>query len=97
MPGLTTGATMPGMNTPTSIRLDLLSAAVRAIATALPADRASQVEQSVRAAADDLSGRALGADTDAALASELSQLLHALAAAQQPGRLGTAATLRRCA
>ena len=85
------------MNTANSIRLDILSATVRAIAASLTAERAAQVEQSLRAAADDLSGRTLSPDTDAALASELSQLLQALSAAQQPGRPGTAATLRRCA
>lgn len=85
------------MNTPTSIRLDILSAAVRAIAASLPAGSATQVEQALRATADDLSGRALGPDTDAALASELSKLLNALNAAQQPTRTHTAGTLRRCA
>lgn len=85
------------MNTPTSIRLDILSAAVRAIAASLPTDRASQVEQDLRAAADDLSRRTLGPDTDAALASELSRLLAALSAAQQPAHAHVASTLRRCA
>lgn len=97
MPPQPTAATMPGMNTPTSIRLDILSAAVRAIAASLPADRANQVEQALRANADELSGRALGPDTDAALAAELSKLLNALNAAQQPTRTQTAGTLRRCA
>lgn len=97
MPPQPAAATMPGMNTPTSIRLDILSAAIRAIAASLPADRANQVEQALRATADDLSGRALGADTDAALASELSKLLDALDAAQQPAHAHTAVTLRQCA
>lgn len=96
MPALPMAATIPSMNTSTSIRLDILSAAVRAIVASLPADRAAQVEQTVRTAADELSGRALGADTDAALASELSQLLSALTAAQQPERTPAAVTLRRC-
>lgn len=72
--------------TPTTVRLDILSAAVRALAATLPADQALKLEQSLRASAADLADQGLSPDADAALAAEVAQLLDAIAAARTSGQ-----------
>lgn len=76
------------MKTPSSIRLDILSAAVWAIAASLPDARAHQVEAALRRSAEELSNEALSADTDAALAAEMMQLLNALPTARKANTAG---------
>ena len=71
------------MKTPSSIRLDILSAAVRAIAASLPDASAHQVEAALRRSAEELSKEALSADTDAALAAEMMLLLNELPTARR--------------
>ncbi len=69
---------MAPMNTAASIRLQILSVAVQAIAVQLSSEQAKAVETALRSEASALAEDGLSADADAALAAELGPLLSAL-------------------
>lgn len=62
----------------THARLELLSAAVHAIAAAMPRERGRLAARELRATAGELATTDLDAAADAALAGELAKLLAAL-------------------
>ncbi len=72
------------MNATHTARLDILLAAVTAIAASLRPDRALQAEKALRNAAHRIATKRQGPDADAAMACELSGLLAALNSAQRP-------------